>query len=124
GGTLTVSNSIIDGNTSSGSGTAGGIDNRGTLAVNDSTISSNSGWAGGIWNGGTLTVGNSTISGNAGGLLQSMQTAGGIANVAQNSDATIMLLSATIANNTVSGSNRTGSQLFCGQLGAGMGKAT
>uniref|UniRef100_A0A7V4XSK6 CSLREA domain-containing protein n=1 Tax=Acidobacterium capsulatum TaxID=33075 RepID=A0A7V4XSK6_9BACT len=68
GGTLTVINSTISGNTDN-SGPGGGIDNTGVLTVANSTISGNSsssGSGGGIENnGGTLTVSNSTISANS-----------------------------------------------------------
>src|SRR5215211_8013132 len=82
GGTLTVNNSTISGN--SANGNSGGIFNAGlgTLEVNSSTISGNSAgtFSGGIHNdGGTLTVNNSTISGNsannAGGGIWNADTA-------------------------------------------------
>jgi hypothetical protein len=67
GGTLTLSNSTVSGNTSH---TAGGILNAGlgTLTLTNSTVSGNYATgapAGGIYNEGTLTVTNSTLSGNS-----------------------------------------------------------
>ena len=120
---LTLSDCTISANRSS---QGGGIDNTGILLVSGSTISGNAsgfpGSAGGIVNSGTLTVNSSTISGNAGGGPQS---AGGIANFAvSGSDAAVMLLSCTIANNTVSNSNQSGSQLYSGQVGTATGQAT
>src|SRR5207245_23768 len=98
------------------------------------TISGNTGdsdnGAGGIFNRGTLTVINSTISGNTNNIafFPGTITVGGIANVAYaNQDATLMLLNCTIANNTVSRTDQTASQLFSGRLpytATGTGKAT
>jgi hypothetical protein len=66
GGTLTVSNSTLSGNSATGPG--GGIDSFGTLTVSNSTLSGNSASNGGaIWNAGTLTVSDSTLSGNTAG---------------------------------------------------------
>src|SRR5215468_11165207 len=56
GGTVSIENSIVSGNTGSG------VSNNGTLTVERSTISGNT--DGGVSNGGTLTIANSTISGN------------------------------------------------------------
>src|SRR5215472_1339085 len=73
-GTLTVTNSVVSGN-SAGSGGGGGIalSGGGTLTVANSTISGNSRLCtgpscsdGGIGGGGTVTVTNSVISGNVG----------------------------------------------------------
>jgi hypothetical protein len=69
GGTLTLTNSTISGNTAE---FGGGINNDGTMTLTNSTISGNSAEngtpfdadGGGIINDGTLTVTNSTISGN------------------------------------------------------------
>src|SRR5215217_6541937 len=93
GGTLTVNNSTISGN--SANGNSGGIFNAGlgTLEVNSSTISGNSAgtFSGGIHNdGGTLTVNNSTISGNSAGTDN-----GGIGNTG----------TATVSNSTISGNS-------------------
>jgi len=68
GGTLTINNSTVSG---SGMGTifsfGGGIWNGGTLTISNSTISGNvSFYGGGIFNSGTLTISNSTLSGNSG----------------------------------------------------------
>ena len=66
GGTLTITNSTLSGNSAS---VGGGISNSGTLTVTNSTFSGNSArmFAGGIANGfgATLTVTNSTFSGNS-----------------------------------------------------------
>ena len=66
GGTLTVTNSTLSGNTASGNGGyGGGIFNSGTLTVTNSTFSGNAAVVGGgIFSFGTLTVTNSTFSGN------------------------------------------------------------
>jgi hypothetical protein len=76
GGTLTVTNCTLSGNSA---GFGGGILNRGTLTVTDSTLSGNTapaGDGGGIWNdnNGALTVTGCTLSGNfadyfGGGIL-------------------------------------------------------
>jgi hypothetical protein len=118
--TLTVNNSTLSGNTAYFGG--GGIENRATLTVSNSNLSSNSArGAGGIENLGTLTVSNTTLCGNtaSGGT-----TAGGIANIASFfQNATVLLLESTIANNSVSSSDRTSSQLFSGHTGTGTGQA-
>jgi hypothetical protein len=65
-GVLTVTNSIIKGNTTDVFG--GGISNLGMLTVTNSTVSGNSASCcngGGIHNGGNLTLTNSTVSGNS-----------------------------------------------------------
>ena len=67
GGTLTITNATINGNSAS---SGGGINNPsgGTLTVINSTINGNSAsQGGGIDNGGTATVVNTTISSNTGG---------------------------------------------------------
>jgi len=77
----------------------GGINNGGTLTINDSTISGNTdvgnkehaGSGGGIFNGGTLTISNSTLSGNAAEPLGGR--GGGISNVGR----------LTMSNSTLSG---------------------
>ncbi len=92
GGTLTVINSTISGNSSSSYG--GGINNGGTLTVTNSTISGNSAstLGGGIGNiSGTLTVANSTISGN------SAFNGGGIY--------TATFATVTLTNSTISGNS-------------------
>jgi predicted outer membrane repeat protein len=73
GGTMTIRDSLISGNTTAGDG--GGIHNGrgtegGTLTIQNSTISGNSAAnnGGGIYNAGTLTLINSTVSGNSAGL--------------------------------------------------------
>ncbi|HEX4128845.1 MAG TPA: right-handed parallel beta-helix repeat-containing protein [Pirellulales bacterium] len=86
---------IADGSASVG----GGINNAGTLAVNNSTISGNiidsNGGAGGegIYNSGTMAVSNSTITGNIARTYGS--SGGGIDNVGS-----MTVSNSTIANNT------------------------
>ncbi|WP_430014925.1 Calx-beta domain-containing protein [Microcystis protocystis FBCC-A270] len=93
GGTLTITNSTITGNTAH---TGGGIYNaHGKLTLTNSTISGNTaGWGGGgIFSDGTLTITNSTISGNTanGG-------GGGIFNIG-----TLTITNSTISGNTANG---------------------
>jgi hypothetical protein len=98
GGTLTVNDSTLSGNTAGyyyGSG--GGIYNSGTLTVSDSTLSGNSStgfacYGGGISNGGTLTISNSTLSSN------SAEYGGGISNNGP----------LTVSNSTLSGNSTNG----------------
>jgi len=71
----------------------GGVNNSGTLTIDNSTVSQN--WAeygGGVNNGGTLTINNSTISGNT-GLGNNHPNGGGIYNSS----------TLTISNTTFSG---------------------
>ena len=89
-GTLTLTNSIVHGNSASA---AGGINNGGTLTLSNSTISKNTADAGGgIYNSGTLTATNSTISGN----MVQMSVGGGILNLG----GTVTLSSSTITGNS------------------------
>ena len=93
-GTLTITESIISGNTTYGSG--GGIDNyNGTITITASTISSNSaGSGGGIENGnGILTIDESIISGN---FSNSAGSGGGI----DNYNGTITIIASTISGNS------------------------
>ncbi|MCO5206950.1 MAG: hypothetical protein M9928_18215, partial [Anaerolineae bacterium] len=64
-GTLAVNNSTFSGNSATDVG--GGINNTGTLSIANSTLSGNSAddYGGGIDNSGTLTITNSTLSGNS-----------------------------------------------------------
>ncbi len=88
GGTLTLTNSIVSGN--SGSYIGGGIYNYGTLTLTNSTVSGNSAsYYGGIYNQGTLTLSNSTVSGNSASYY------GGISNYG----------TLTLSNSTVSGNS-------------------
>ena len=81
GGTLTLTNSTLSGNSTFYGGGGGGIANGGTLTVTNSTVSGNSSYwgGGGIANYGTLTLTNSTLSGNSapysGGIFNSYATA-------------------------------------------------
>ncbi len=88
GGMLTVTNSILSGNSASGNsariGSGGGIFNSGTLTLTDCTLSGNSariGSGGGIDNGGTLTLTDCTLSSNSavdgGGVYITQEVAGG-----------------------------------------------
>jgi hypothetical protein len=97
-GTLTLTNVIVSGNTSSGAGGAGGLTSSGTLTLVGSTVSNNSGTgdaaAGGLFATGTTGLTDSTVSGNTNSF------AAGIGGIVQ-SGGTL-----TLTNSTVSG-NRT-----------------
>jgi hypothetical protein len=68
-----------------------------------------------------VTLNNSTVSGNS---ASGSHSAGGVENVAfVVYNATLLLLDSTIANNTVSSSDGTGSQLWSGVLTGGTGSA-
>ncbi len=105
GGTLTLNNSTVSGNTAD---FGGGIENGGTLTVNNSTVSGNTavqvGVGGGIRNNGTLTLKSSTVSGNTAGF------GGGISNFA-----TLTLNSSTVSGNTAT-RNGGGIENFIGTL--------
>ena len=79
----------------------GGINNSGTLTINNSTVYGNAAAAGdeasggGIYNGGTLTIGNSAIGGNSAGSSHSSAYGGGIYNSG----------TLTISNNSAIGGN-------------------
>ena len=100
-GQLTVTNSMIAGNSALYSG--GGIYNVGMLTLTNSTFSGNSassGGGGGIYNTHTLTVTNSTLSGNSarnfGGMqiIGTVNGGGGIASIG-----TLKITNSTIAGN-------------------------
>lgn len=65
-GTLTVTNSVVSNNVTSGSAGGAGISNTGTLKIENSTLSGNTaaGSGGAVRNTGTLRISNSTLSGN------------------------------------------------------------
>ena len=68
-GTLTITNSVLSGNSAAGGTNSntlgGGIYNNGTLTITNSILSGNlAAYGGGIYNHGTLTVTGSTLSGN------------------------------------------------------------
>ena len=88
-GTATLTDSIVSGNTDTGTG--GGIRNDGTMTVADSIISNNIALfkGGGIYNCGTMTVADSIISGNIGGT-----DGGGILN-----EAKVTVIGSTISKN-------------------------
>jgi hypothetical protein len=94
GGTATLLNSTLSGNTADTAG--GGIDNDvGTVTFLNSTLSGNSTlYGGGIDNFGTLTLTNSTLSGNS-----ASANGGGIYNTAQ---LTVTLTSSTVSGNSAS----------------------
>jgi hypothetical protein len=116
GGTMTLNYSTVSGNRGGSYPSTPGISNYGTALLNSSTVSGNDA---GIVNYDTALLNSSTVSGNGAGLR-----AGGITNVAYNRDATVILLNSTIANNTVSSSERTSSQIYTGQQSGGTGRAT
>jgi hypothetical protein len=89
-GTLTLTDSMISGNSTAGR--AGGILNAGPMTIMGCTISGNSALSdgGGIANGGPLTIINSTISDN-----RALFAGGGISN----SSTALTIISSTIANN-------------------------
>ena len=90
GDSVTISDSVIDGNHNSGSG--GGISAGTSLTITDSTVSNNTGGGGIATN--ALTLSNSTVSGNSGdpgGIFASTAT----------------LTNATISGNTAAGAGST-----------------
>ncbi|MBD6621187.1 hypothetical protein FNW02_37200 [Komarekiella sp. 'clone 1'] len=99
-GTLTLSNSIINGNIAE-SANGGGIFNSGTLKLSHSNISNNRSQGfyggGGIFNRGTLIIDNSNIKSNSGGQLIGSEGSGGIFN-----SGTATLNNSTISNNGAS----------------------
>ncbi len=102
GGTVTLTNSTVSGNTaSSGSGSGGGIYNFGTATLTNSTVSGNTASSGGlggggIYNNGTVTLTNSTVSGNT--ATGSGGSGGGI----RNFGGTVTLTNVTVSGNTAS----------------------
>ncbi|HVM63180.1 MAG TPA: choice-of-anchor Q domain-containing protein [Verrucomicrobiae bacterium] len=132
---LTVANSIVSGNNSVFGG--GGIANGGTLTVANSTVTGNSGFVGGgLYNDTTLTVSNSTVSGNfanSGGGIENNGTVR-IANSTVSGNSTggsgggaRNFGSLTIANSTFSGNSAgTGGSIYNGaslELGSTILKA-
>ena len=110
GGTLTVTNSTLSGNSAgTGAGAGGGIwnDYGATATVSNSTFSGNTasgstastgaGAGGGIYNGGTLTVTNSTFSGNS-THLGGVDSGGGIY-----SNGTLTVTNSTFSGNSAGG---------------------
>jgi hypothetical protein len=97
-GTLTLNNSTVTNNTA---GNGGGIANSGgTVTLNGSTVSHNTadGAGGGIYNTGTMTVNNSTVSDNTGNNGRSVGVGGGIANIGGGK---LTLNNSTVSGNTV-----------------------
>jgi hypothetical protein len=107
-GTMTLTNSTVSDNTSTGSG--GGILNRGTLMMVDSTVSRNSsiGTGGGILNQGTMTLTNSTVSDNT-----STATSGGIDNT---DTGTLTLFDCTVSGNAATRGGTSGISNRGGEL--------
>jgi len=98
-GTLTLTNTVVTGNGTSGEG--GGIHNdEGMLTIVGSTISDNfAGNGGGIMNAeGAVSITNSTVSGNVGGLGGGIQNSG-----------SMTIINSTIAGNTVGSQGGRGS---------------
>jgi hypothetical protein len=93
GGTLTIENSTISNNTSNFGGS--GIVSGGTLTIKNSTISDNTSnfSGGGVFNGGTLTIENSTISNN-----RAKRAGGGLFNYGGRLTITNSTISGNIAN--------------------------
>jgi hypothetical protein len=98
GGTLTLTNATVSGNTTGFDCQGGGIYNRGTLTLNNATVSGNTtGFycqGGGIYNRGTLTLNNATVSGNN----SPGSYGGGIYN-----NGTLVLTNAAVMDNSVAG---------------------
>ena len=98
-----VSGNSANGMAVGGGGSGGGISSDGTLTITNSIVGGNSvtnqppypGSAGGIFSGGTAEISNSTIGGNAGGPY-----GGGIVN----GGASMTITSSTISGNTTIGS--------------------
>ena len=97
GGTVTITDSTINGNTASDGG--GGIYNSGMLTVTSSTVNGNvvrgprsPNFGGGIYNIGSLNMADSTVNGNT------SRDAGGILNTGE-----ITLNSSTVSSNTATG---------------------
>ena len=118
GGDLTVSGLTMTNGNPSGSG--GGILNSGgTLTVQDSNISGNTGYGAGIYSGyGTLTVERSTVSGNNGYGIRTRQDDTTIQDSTiagnQNFGVRISRASAQIQNSTISGNTAAGLGGFYG----------
>ena len=93
GGTLTLNNSSVSGNTGH---LVGGIDNYGTVTLNNSAVSNNSVTVsgGGIYNYGTVILNNSSVSGNS-----APQSGGGIFNTGLG---TLNVNNSTITGNSAS----------------------
>jgi hypothetical protein len=83
-GALTVTNSTVVSNTTSGFSHGGGIHNDGALAIANSTLSGNTAlgdWGGGIYNEGTLTLTNVTFASNGAISGGGIYNASGLATV-------------------------------------------
>ncbi len=103
GGTLTVANSVIDGNavaTSLGGLDGGAIFNAAALTVENSTISDNlaTNDGGGIFNAGTASLLNSTVSDNSAGFEEGGGSGGGVYN-----QGTLTIVNSTISDNRATG---------------------
>jgi hypothetical protein len=94
GGTMTLTNVVVSGNSVGFStGYGGGIDNLGTATLTNVTLFGNDGdYGGGIYNGGTMTLTNSTLTNNSAGHI-----GGGIYNVGGTATLTNVTMSANSA---------------------------
>jgi len=111
-GTLSINNSTVSGNVSFFGG-GGGIQNSGTLTISNSTLSGNTAhiFGGGIRNQGNLTISNSTLAQNSASPLQGHGgIGGGILNAG----------TLTISNSSLSGN----SGILAGGIGNDSGTAT
>src|SRR5262249_29172864 len=102
-GTLTINNSVLSANTAGANG--GGIFSNGTLTINSSTLSANTVLGtlpsgGGIYNEGALTINKSTLNGNTAGPGGGSSSSGG---GIYNTGGTVMLTNTTLSGNKATG---------------------
>ena len=100
GGTLTLTNSTVSGNSAYDRG--GGVYNRGTVTLTNSTVSGNTAASfeknnsgGGVYNRGTVTLTNSTVSGNRADSSLGSTRGGGVFN-----SGTVTVTSSTVFGNS------------------------
>jgi CSLREA domain-containing protein len=108
GGTLTVRDTLVNGNSAgasgpNGGGVGGGIDNSGTLTMTNSTISGNSttgagGNGAGLWNAASATLANCSVVFNS-----SFSTFGGAGIHQFNSSSVVNIRNTIVAHNSLSG---------------------
>ena len=119
GATMSIDRSTISANSATSASEpseGGGIDNYGTLTITNSTINGNTAASGGVYlsqggglnNAGTLKISNSTVTGNTSSSSSSYARGGGLFN----NGTTMVVTSATVVGNTVSGSIDQGSGIF------------
>ncbi len=101
---------IVNGNDNGGNGA--GINNQGTLTINNSTLADNiaTGYGGGIENGGVLTLNQTTVTGNS-----SPADAGG-GGIDASPETTTVINQSTITGNTESGNGSGGVLSYGGTL--------